>query len=117
MPIKRARGILGGNYIIGISARTIEQAKKAERDGADYIGVGSVFKTKTKLDARICGLSVLKAICKKSKIPVVGIGGITDKNYRKVLNAGAAGIAVSSYLFEGNLRNNIRALTVKRLQV
>lgn len=117
MPVKRARGILGGNYIIGISARTIKEAKKAERDGADYIGVGSVFKTKTKSDARICGLSVLKAICEKTEIPVVGIGGITDKNYRQVLSAGAAGIAVSSYLFEGNLRNNIRALTVKRLQV
>ncbi len=117
MPIKRARGILGDNYVIGMSARTIEQAKKAERDGADYIGVGSVFKTKTKSDARICGLSVLKAICKKTNIPVVGIGGITDKNYRKVLNAGAAGIAVSSYLFEGNLRHNIRSLIGKKLRV
>ena len=77
--------------------------KEYERSSCLYSGklLKSVFKTKTKLDARICGLSVLKAICKKSKIPVVGIGGITDKNYRKVLNAGAAGIAVSSYLFEG----------------
>lgn len=114
MPTRKTRGVLGDNYIIGVSAHSVAQAIKAERDGADYIGVGSVFKTKTKSDAYICGLSGLKAICKKTNIPVVGIGGITNRNYRRVLKAGAAGIAVSSYLFEGNIKKNVRALTVKK---
>ncbi len=114
MPVRMARKLTGENYIIGVSAHTQKQAERAQEDGADYIGVGALFKTKTKSDAHICGLSVFKSICKRITIPVVGIGGITNKNYKKVFNAGAAGIAVSSYLFEGNLKKNIRALTVRK---
>ncbi len=113
MPISKTRGILGDNYIIGVSAHTPKQAQKAQQEGADYVGVGALYKTRTKSDARVCGLTVLRAICKKVTIPVVGIGGITDKNYKKVLKTGAAGIAVSSYLFEGNVKKNVRALTAK----
>ena len=114
MPAKMARRILGENYIIGVSAHNIDEANKAEKEGADYIGVGSIFRTKTKSDAHICGLSVLKSICKKITIPVVGIGGITNRNYRDVFRAGAAGIAVSSYLFEGDLLKNISSLTHRK---
>lgn len=114
MGIEKVRRILGGNYIIGVSTHNIEQAKRAEGDGADYIGVGSIFKTKTKTDACICGLSVLKSICKRVTIPVVGIGGITNENYRDVFKTGATGIAVSSYLFEGDLEKTIRSLTRKK---
>ena len=114
MPARMARRILGENYIIGVSAHNIDEANKAEKEGADYIGVGSIFRTKTKSDAHICGLSVLKSICKKITIPVVGIGGITNRNYRDVFRAGAAGIAVSSYLFEGDLLKNIRSLTPRK---
>lgn len=114
LPVKAARTILGEGYIVGASTRNIKDAKLAQAQGADYIGVGSVFKTKTKADALVCGLSVLQSICKKIDIPVVGIGGITDKNYKAVLKAGASGIAVCSYLFEGNVRKNIRALTTRK---
>jgi thiamine-phosphate pyrophosphorylase len=114
MPARMARRILGENYIIGVSAHNIDEANKAEKEGADYIGVGSIFRTKTKSDAHICGLSVLKSICKKITIPVVGIGGITNRNYRDVFRAGAAGIAVSSYLFEGDLLKNISLLTHRK---
>ncbi|NOR17474.1 thiamine phosphate synthase [candidate division WOR-3 bacterium] len=114
MPARMARRILGENYIIGVSAHNIDEANKAEKEGADYIGVGSIFRTKTKSDAHICGLSVLKSICKKITIPVVGIGGITNRNYRDVFRAGAAGIAVSSYLFEGDLLKNISLLTPRK---
>ena len=111
MPLRKIRGMLGDNYLIGVSAHTLEQAQRAQQEGADYVGVGAIYKTRTKSDARVCGLSVLRSICKKVTIPVIGIGGITNKNYRKVLKAGAAGIAVSSYLFDGNVRKNVRALT------
>ncbi len=114
MPVRMVREILGGTYIIGASASTIRDAESAQKDGADYIGVGALFKTRTKKDAIICRFSVFKSICKKITIPVVGIGGITNKNYRTVFAAGAAGIAVSSYLFEGDIKQNIRALTRKK---
>lgn len=111
---KTARRILGRSYVIGISAHSTNEARKAAAEGADYIGVGSVYRTNTKSDARVCGLQLLKSICRKTTIPVVGIGGITDKNYKSVLKSGAAGIAVSSYLFEGNLKKNIRTLTRRK---
>lgn len=111
MPIKKARTIAGEQFIVGASAHNVQEALSVETEGADYIGVGSIFKTTTKPDARVCGLRVLKSICKKITIPVVGIGGITNKNYRAVLKAGAAGIAVCSYLFEGAVKKNVRSLT------
>ncbi len=112
--VVKARQIMGEHAILGVSAHTLQQARRAEKQGADYLGVGAVFPTSTKTDARVCGLSVLKAICAATRLPVVGIGGITDKNCRKVLRAGAAGIAVCSFIFEGKVRKNIRSLTQKR---
>jgi len=111
MPIAVARRALGDGSIIGASAHNLAEARKAEKDGADYIGVGSIFTTKTKPDAKTCGLQRLRAICKAASIPVVGIGGITADNYKSVRRAGASGIAVSSFLFEGNLKNNLHSLT------
>ncbi len=114
MSIQAARYALGDAGIIGLSAHNIGEAKKAEADGADYLGVGSVFKTCTKTDAKVCGLRRLKAVCRAVNIPVIGIGGINSDNFRSVLNAGASGIAIASYLFKGNLRKNLRSLTVKK---
>lgn len=115
LPIKKARAILGNSFIIGSSAHNIKQAKMAEVAGADYIGVGAIFKTTTKPEAKICGLKTLRTITQKIKIPVIGIGGINNKNCRLVFNAGASGVAVSSYLFEGDLRKNIRSLTFLKM--
>lgn len=114
VPIGVARRTLGDGSIIGSSAHDFAQARKAEREGADYIGVGSIFPTRTKCDAKVCGLRALSAICKAVTIPVVGIGGISVDNYKSVLGAGASGIAVSSFLFEGDLKNNLHSLTLKR---
>ena len=111
MPVRDAREIAGDMLIIGASARKLEQAVRAESQGADYLGVGAVFPTRTKNDARVCGLKTLRMISSRVRIPVIAIGGITDKNYHNVLRAAAAGIAVSSYLFEGNLRKRLRSLT------
>jgi thiamine-phosphate pyrophosphorylase len=114
IPIPVARTILGSGFIIGASARTVKDALIAQKQGADYIGVGAVFKTKTKQDAPVCGLSLLQSISKHVDVPVVGIGGITGKNYKTVLRSGASGIAVCSYIFEGNLRKNLRSLTGRK---
>jgi len=95
MPLKTARNILG-NKIIGVSARNVQEAKKAEEEGADYLGVGSMFSTSTKGDIKVIGLSVLKNIRKIVNIPIIAIGGINEKNVGEVIEAGADGVAVVS---------------------
>jgi len=96
MPLKYARQILS-NRIIGVSVDNLEQAKKAEECGADYISIGSIFKTSTKSDAfGPVGTEVIKQIKDSVNIPVVAIGGITSENVEQVSEAGADGIAVIS---------------------
>ncbi|OYT59988.1 thiamine phosphate synthase [Euryarchaeota archaeon ex4484_178] len=95
MPIDVAREIVG-DIIIGISASNLREAMEAEKNGADYIGAGSVFPTTTKEDARYLGLDGLKEVVSKVRIPVVAIGGITLENVNKVLETGVQGIAVIS---------------------
>lgn len=115
LPVRVIRDLIGDQRIIGVSARTVTRARQAERGGADYLGVGSIYATRTKKDARVIGLKGLHRICNAVSIPVVGIGGIDAQHRRSVLNAGASGIAVSSYVFQGSLGQNIRSLTGKRL--
>jgi thiamine-phosphate pyrophosphorylase len=113
MPVSTARRIMGDAAIIGASARSIKEALKAERDGADYLGVGAIYPTKTKPDAGKCTIRTLRSICRSVKIPVIGIGGVNDRNYKSILRAGAAGIAVASFVFGGNVKNRLRSLTRK----
>ncbi len=102
MNAKDARRILGPNKIIGVSCRTVEQAKKAENEGADYIGCGAVFKTTTKEDASSLSLETLKKICSAITIPTVAIGGITKENIHFLSDSGISGIAVVSAIFSKN---------------
>jgi len=113
IPVSIVRRIMGDTAIIGASARTIKEAVKAESDGVDYLGVGAIYPTKTKTDARKCTISTLRSICRSVKIPVIGIGGVNDKNYKSILHAGASGIAVASFVFGGNMKNRLRSLTRK----
>ena len=99
MPVEQARQILGANKIIGVSAHTVEQALQAQRGGADYLGVGAVFNTSTKLDAEPMSKETVKAICSAVSIPVVAIGGITRENLLQLSGCGLSGAAVVSALF------------------
>lgn len=90
---------IGDNMILGVSAQTVEQAILAQKMGADYIGVGAVFSTSTKLDAEAVSYETLKAICHAVSIPVVAIGGINKQNIMKLKGSGANGIAVVSAIF------------------
>ena len=90
---------LGPDKIIGVSAQTVEQAVLAEKRGADYLGVGSVFSTGTKLDADYVSYDTLKAICESVKIPVIAIGGITKENMGSLAGSGICGAAVVSAIF------------------
>ncbi len=97
IPIPYARKILGKNRIIGISAATPDEAEAAEKGGADYIGVGAIFRTLSKTDiGQPLGLEGLRKIREKVKIPILAIGGISTANVADVISAGAAGVAVIS---------------------
>lgn len=94
-----ARKLLGDDKIIGMTAPSVELAKKAEELGADYIGAGAVFNTNTKKDTKPLKLSTLKEICNSVSIPVVAIGGIDHSNVRKLAGTDIDGVAVISALF------------------
>lgn len=94
-----ARSILGPDKIIGVSVQTVEQAIEAEKNSADYLGVGSVFTTATKLDADDVPLDTLRAICDAVSIPVVAIGGIHAGNIMDLNGTHVDGIAVVSAIF------------------
>jgi len=97
LPAPVARDVMGPGRILGVSAGTVEEARRAEEDGADYLGVGDVYGTPSKSDAGVpIGLRGLREIAEAVSIPVVGIGGITAENAAAVIEAGAAGVAVIS---------------------
>lgn len=97
MPISHARRLLGPDCLIGISAESVEDAVKAEQQGADYIGISPVFSTPTKTDtAPALGLDGVRRIRELVRITLVGIGGINLSNARQVLASGADGVAIVS---------------------
>lgn len=97
-----AREKLGPDRIIGVSARTVEEALEAQRQGADYLGVGAVFPTGSKADAVEVDHQVLKEICSAVEIPVIAIGGIGRDNVDQLKGSGICGIAVISAIFAQN---------------
>jgi thiamine-phosphate pyrophosphorylase len=108
LPAKEARKIMGKSRIIGVSTHTIEQARDADRDGADYIGFGPVFHTATKDAGSPKGIEMLREIKRQVRIPVVAIGGITTENIGPVLEAGADAVAVSSAILRGDIGENAK---------
>lgn len=108
MELREARKILGADKIIGVSCQTIEQALQAEKNGADYLGVGAIFSTSTKTDADNVSISTLKEICNAVKIPVVAIGGISLQNMSQLKGSGIAGVSVISAIFA---QQDIRSAT------
>ena len=93
------RSMIGNDKILGISAGTVEEAIAAEKTGADYIGVGAVFGTSTKKNARYLTVEKLKEISESVSIPVVAIGGIGASNIMELKNSGVDGVAVVSAIF------------------
>lgn len=93
------RALIGPDRLLGISANTVETALAAQAAGADYIGVGAVFGTTTKLDAVTLSVPALREICDAVDIPVVAIGGISARNLPQLAGSGVDGVAVVSALF------------------
>ena len=93
------RSLIGPDKILGISAGTVEEAIAAEKAGADYIGVGAVFGTSTKKNARNLTVEKLREIANAVSIPVVAIGGINARNLMELRGSGVDGVAVVSAIF------------------
>lgn len=99
MSVEEARKLLGNDKIIGVSAHNVEEAKKAQKGGADYLGVGAVCATSTKEDANVVSKEEIRKICDATDIPIVAIGGIKKDNILTLKGTGVDGVAVVSAIF------------------
>ena len=114
IPAKVARRVIGDDKILGISAATLEEAKLAEAEGADYLGIGAVFPTDTKKDARSVSVELLDEIKKSLTVPVVGIGGINENNAELLKESKIDGIAVvSAILGKDDIEQEAKNMLVK----
>jgi thiamine-phosphate pyrophosphorylase len=95
LPVKEARAIVGPRRLVGVSTHTLDQARQAVRDGADYLGVGPVFPSATKTFESFAGLELVREVASEITLPWFAIGGITADNIAAVCEAGARRIAVS----------------------
>ncbi len=109
LEISLARSIVGDSLTIGISTHSPEEAERAEQEGADYIGFGPLFTTRTKNAGTARGLSMLAEVRRRVMIPVVAIGGITPENAPTVMESGADMVAVASgVLAGGRIQERVR---------
>lgn len=99
MSVEEARKLLGEDKIIGVSAHNVEEAIKAQKGGADYLGVGAVCATSTKKDANVVSKEEIKKICHTVEIPVVAIGGIKKESIKTLEGTDVDGVAVVSAIF------------------
>lgn len=99
MDAGEVRRLLGPDRILGVTAKTVEQARRAQDAGADYLGSGAVFGTSTKADAIPMSMERLREICASVQIPVVAIGGICLENIGRLAGSGVAGAAIVSGIF------------------
>lgn len=105
---------IGSDKIIGVSTRTVEEALLAKERGADYLGVGAMFNTSTKLDASEVSFAELKEICGTVGLPVVAIGGISLNNVEELQGTGIDGVAVVSALFAAkDIKNASKEMKLK----
>lgn len=111
-PLEEARKILGKDKIIGVSVGSLDEALKAQKGGADYLGIGTIFYTGTKKDINEpLGIEKLKTIVENISIPSVAIGGIHLDNIEKVMKTGVNGVAViSEILGKEDIENATRTL-------
>ncbi|MEO5361573.1 MAG: thiamine phosphate synthase [Nitrospirota bacterium] len=100
LPLSEARKILGADKLIGISTHNLEQAVKAQEDGADYIGFGPIYATSTKKAGPPKGHQSIIEIRSHIHIPIAAIGGINEENVAELIEAGADALAVASAIMD-----------------
>lgn len=106
MPIDIARKLMGDGYIIGATTKTVPQALEAYENGADYLGVGAIYPTTTKVKTVLTSVETLQAICKAVPIPVNAIGGLNKSNINVLENTDIAGICVVSAIMKADDTQN-----------
>ena len=106
MPIDIARKLMGDGYIIGATTKTVPQALEAYENGADYLGVGAIYPTTTKVKTVLTSVETLQAICKAVPIPVNAIGGLNKGNINVLENTDIAGICVVSAIMKADDTQN-----------
>ncbi|MDR1921036.1 MAG: thiamine phosphate synthase [Candidatus Adiutrix sp.] len=94
LPVAEARRLMGPGKIVGATAKTVAAARAAEGDGADYLGVGAIYPTATKVRTVITEVAVLQDICRAVRIPALAIGGLRADNLGILAGSGAAGVCV-----------------------
>jgi thiamine-phosphate pyrophosphorylase len=100
MPPEAVRKVVGKRMLIGVSTHSVDEARAAEKGGADFVTFGPVFATPSKLQyGAPTGIEALKTVKQQTTIPVFGLGGIKPENLREVMNAGVDGIAMISAIF------------------
>jgi thiamine-phosphate pyrophosphorylase len=102
LPAAFVRKIVPPSMFVGVSCSTVEEAIEAEKQGADYLGVGAVFPTNSKKDAQLLEKGMLESIVKSTSIPVVAIGGINQENVKQLNDTGIDGIAVVSAILSSS---------------
>lgn len=117
-PVAEIRREMGEDFIIGATAKTVEQAKEAEAAGADYLGVGAVFPSPTKTEAIRITKEQLVEIRQSTSLPIVAIGGIGYANLGELAGSGVDGVAVVSAIFaQENIEEVVMALKRKAQKV
>jgi len=117
IPLSRARKLAGNHFIIGVSTHSLEEAKEAEREGADFITFGPIFETESKRKyGPPLGIDRLREVVRNIHIPVLAIGGINHKNVEQVLQAGAHGIAVISAVLNAPAPDMAAASMLKKVK-
>ncbi len=99
MKAKEVRRLIGEKMILGVSAHTVDEAVEAEKNGADYLGIGAIFSTSTKLDASYVPYETIQEIRRAVSIPLVAIGGIHKDNIMQLAGSGVDGVALVSAIF------------------
>lgn len=117
LPVDVVRKLIGSNKILGVSAKTIDRAKEAYQQGADYLGVGAIFPTTTK-DSSLVTKETLRTITSKVPIPIVAIGGIHLDNMDELKDTGIAGISVvSEIMLADSVPDRVRQLRANLTEI
>ncbi len=100
LPVEVVRKLIGKDKILGVTAKTVERALEAEQNGADYLGVGAIYPTTTKVITQPTSIETLKEIATTVTIPIVAIGGIKEDNMEPLKGTGIAGVAIVSEIMK-----------------
>lgn len=100
LPVREGRRLLGPDKIVGATAKTLTQALAAQQEGADYLGVGAIYPTTTKVQTTLTSVDTLREICQHVRIPVNAIGGLQATNLSVLQGSGIAGVCVVSYIMQ-----------------